>query len=251
MTENTIKRKKIGRPRKVRRKRKALYPPPSELPEPVISVFGVKNQVSTVSIEQATLEEVPEQGNNWLRQLAEVRYVTSQEFISVAELHKDPQFSHLSSQTLARWCAVDEWVDKRQKYFDAIKGQLEHRIGNALVRAQYEQMQELDAIAKDMKEKIRSGKVPPKSYEGMVKALLSLEQFRKVGRVQLADGLATSVVPGDQMTQPVSPELTTEEARGLAVEIMKMRQKKVRENLRESASGAEVETDIFDGSTLE
>lgn len=248
-------KKKPGRPKKkkVKRKRQAVYPPsalppPPMLKEPVTSVYGNTTYVST-----ATIEEGPKEAfsyttrNNWLKQLAEVQFVTSQEFISVDELAKQPKFNHLKPSTLHHWSAVDRWVEKRREYFDRLKFQLEQKIGTSLVRAQYEQLRDMDELAEDMKKKLRRGKIPVRSFEGLVKALLGVEEFRRADRIRLASAMVPESLDGEVIpSNQVVPDLSDEEARKLATEIMRLRQKKVREKLRESEP-----TDSDDGETLE
>ena len=229
-------KKKVGRPKskKVKRKRMALYPPPPMLKEPVMSVYGAKSYVSTATIEEAPKEEVTHsQRNKWLRQLAEVQFITSQDFISLPELAKDPKFSHLKPSTLGTWCAEDRWVDKRQDYFKRLKKQLEQKIGTALVRAQYEQLAEMDALAEDIKTKLREGTIPVRSFEGLVKALLGVEEFRRADRIRLASDMVPESLGGESLSEnQIVPDLSDDEARKLATEIMKLRQQKIRDKLK-------------------
>jgi hypothetical protein len=227
------KKKEPKAAKKPKRKKAALYPPPPMLREPVTSVYGAKTYVSTATIEEAPKEEVAySHRNKWLRQLAEVQFVTSQEFISLAELAKDPKFKHLKPTTLTHWSAEDCWFAKRQEYFERLKKQLEQKIGTALVRAQYDQLAEMDALAEDIKNKLRKGTIPVRSFEGLVKALLGVEEFRRADRIRLA----ADIIPESLDSQPLAenqivPDLSDEEARKLATEIMKLRQQKIRGKL--------------------
>jgi len=229
-------KKKVGRPKskKVKRKRMALYPPPPMLPEPVMSVYGAKTYVSTATIVEAPKEEVAyTKRNNWLRQLAEVQFITSQEFITLPELAKDPKFKHLHPGTLGNWCAEDLWIDKRKEYFARLKKQLEQKIGTALVRAQYEQLAEMDELAEDIKDKLRNGTIPVRSFEGLVKALLGVEEFRRADRIRLAGDMVPESLGGESLAEnQIVPDLSEEEARKLATEIMKLRQQKIRSKLK-------------------
>jgi len=219
--------------KKLKRKRMAAYPPPPMLQEPVTSVYGAKTYVSTTTIEEADNVKYRER-NNWLRQLAEVQYTTSQEFITVQELAKDPKFKNLKETTLLRWCAEDRWIDKRQEYFERLKEQLEQKIGTALVRAQYEQLAEMDELASEIKNKLRNNAVSPRSYEGLVKALLGVEEFRRADRIRLAGDMVPASLGGEETpVDQVVPDLSDDEARKLATEIMKLRQQKIRAKLTE------------------
>lgn len=229
-------KKKPGRPKtKVRRKQKAAYPPPPMLKEPVTSVYGNKTYVSTATIEEGPKEALTHRTRNyWLRQLAEVQYVTSQEFISISELANDPKFRHLTQAILARWSALDGWVEKRQEYFARLKAQLEQKIGNSLVRAQYAQLRDMDVLADDIKQRLRAGNIPVRSFEGLVKALLGVEEFRKTDRIRLASAMINEPLVGEAApSSQVVPDLSDEEARQVATEIMRLRQKKVRAKLNE------------------
>lgn len=204
------------------------------LKEPVTSVYGAKSYVSTATIEEAPKKDVPYvHRNNWLKQLAEVQYITSQEFITVPELAQDPKFKHLKVSTLHNWCAEDRWIDKRQEYFARLKKQLEQKIGTALVRAQYEQLAEMDELAEDIKDKLRNGSIPVKSFEGLVKALLGVEEFRRADRIRLASDMVPESLGGESLAEnQIVPDLSDEEARKLATEIMKLRQQKIRSKLK-------------------
>lgn len=234
------KKRKVGRPRKHHLQ---TFPKP-DMDQAILDALDIR---------AADGDDEGTRANVWLRQLAEIQYVTSQKFISVEQLHKDPKFKHLSLRIMHKWSSDYHWVDKRREYFERLKVQLERKIGNALVRAQYRQLRDLDELSEQMKSMLRANQVEPKSFEGLTQALLRVEEFRRAERVRLAGDVVNETMGnegGGGGVSKVVPDLSDDEARHVATEIMKLRQRKIREKLAAKNSVPDEELDE-DGEAVE
>jgi len=242
------KKRKVGRPRKQHYARK--FPVP-DVDEAIIKALDMD------SLETAEINgEGKGKGNVWLRKLAELQYVTSQKFVTLEQLNRDEKFKHLSQGTLQFWSIQDQWVEKRKEYFERLKVKLEQKIGNALVQAHYRQLRDLDEISEQMKNMLRRNVVAPKSFEGLVQALLHVEEFRRSERLRLAGDVVNNTVGGEGgggSANQITPDLSDDEARHIATEIMKLRQRKIREKLSVENKVADEDPDLVEdyGETVE
>ena len=235
------------------KKKKAAFPPPvppestgsnvapdpaTDFPvlrEPVQSVLGGVSQVRTVKIEPEDPDALPSRTNQWLRQLAETVYVTSPTPITILSLSRDPKFKDKAKlDALKYWSKRDHWVDKRVEYFSRIQSLLKEKIGTALVKAQFDQLEDMDRLSQDMYNKLDAAEV--KSYEGLVRALVTVEEFRKNERIRLAQAMVPDKLGGDSR-QPgtVVPQLSMAEAKRAAHAILKARHEETKAKIAADA----------------
>ena len=184
-----------------------------------------------VALTAATPRELEDgeilRGQTWLKQLAEVIYVTDKMGISLDDLAADPRFQGtISRMQIGRWAAEGLWVDKRRQFFDGLTATLKKRMGSALVQQQLRQMQSVEKIAADMEGQLSRSFLPVKSYESFANTYLNVLTYLDNAR----RAIAAEVMPGPGDHEhpalrggPV--EVTDQEAYAAATAILELRKK--------------------------
>lgn len=178
----------------------------------------------------ATPEEVP--GMLWLRNLASLRYTTSQEGISVQQLSKLEPFNLVSLVTLQRWSAEDSWVEARKAYHIGIKQRVESAIGNTMVRTRVAQLKTMTGMFEDACGKLDSSDTRVGTYEGLLMVIIRLADQLDKMREKISSELVPSSGIGVSAEQrPLKASLSEEEAREASKAVIRMRREQMRKKL--------------------
>lgn len=166
-----------------------------------------------------------------MRHSAALQYVTSMQGVSVRELNKVSPFDQVSQTTLERWATEDEWVRRRQQYFENIRADIESHIAKKMVKVRVEQLKKIDVQVETLFGQIDA--VPPKSKEGLITALVRLLEAGDSMREKLAQEVVPVHLGGvRQKTLPLTPQLSEEEARDAALAILRRRRTIVRAKVK-------------------
>ena len=204
--------------------------PPTKKP----STFGVRPRTRATEITGVTEDEVP--GAAWLRYAAGSEYITNFAGLSIRELAKRSPFDQVSPASLTRWAVEDEWVRRRQQYFQTITHEAEKRLQEKLIRARVDQLSKMEDIAIQMADEILSGIVQAKSKEGMVTALVRLLESSEAMREKLAAQVVPAYLGGvQQETLPLTPHLSNEETRAAVTAVLQQRRLQTRQRIAADA----------------
>lgn len=151
-----------------------------------------------------------------LRFAAKLAYVTSLTSVSIKRLSETPPFDRVSFGELHRWSSEDKWVVEREKYRRKIEKKLLNRLSTEHLDSIVEQLKNADDLAKTMHTMLKNDCVVPKSFEGMVNALMKLEDFRFSTREKVAQLLSNHIqeIDEDEETlfdQVMTPKVTYNE----------------------------------------
>ena len=198
----------------------------------------MKDRSKTTTITSAEKGEV--ESVNWMRQSAATEYVTSLKGISVRELSKIPPYNRLTPGTLARWCVEDGWVERRQKYFQEVRSEIEALISEKLIQTRVNQLEKMEDIAEQLSDEILTNKVESKSKEGLVTAMVRLLEAQDHIREKLAKEVVPAHLGGvQQETLPMTPEITNEEARVGVKAILQRRRTHARQRTQQEREAKE------------
>jgi hypothetical protein len=212
------------------KKRKA---PPKRTPVPPKKGKGNKR---ASSIRVATPAEVA--NLVWLRRVAEVTYVTSEQPLALTALAQDPMIKgNVSLQTLTNWCGQDNWVEQRENYFKGLSNVLKNKIATTTLEARYKMWQKIQKLIEKIFKKLEEDAVEAKSYEGLVAALVKVialydDFMEKIGKEIVPENLAGATSPTVAGSRP-TPRLTSEEATEMAMTLVKRRQQEHLASLKE------------------
>lgn len=197
-------------------------PPPAKK-EPETNQFGSTTQVSTVEIVPVSLEE--SEGNEWLRRLAEVSYVTSQKAITVNTLwDRYPYKNKVSFRTMQDWCREDGWVEQREQYYRGLEEQIKRKMASAQVQSSMRLLKYLDSMFGNIIKKLDENEVEPGTYEGMVGAALKVSKTIDEIRSKVSSELVPDrTASPEDMSKNVIPVLTEDEARKAALAVIQSR----------------------------
>lgn len=167
-----------------------------------------------------------------MRHTAALQYVTSRQGISIRELAKTVPFNQLYPATLERWSAEDNWVQRRQKYFQEIRGEIETRIAEKLIQTRVKQLESMDMLFETLMVDITTTNA--KTKEGIVTAAVRVLEASDTIR----DKLSKEVVPEHlggvhREGMPVTPTLTDVEARAAAKAVIQKRREQARAGMAE------------------
>lgn len=224
-------------PKRKRRKNAAVAPPPAGV-DPY-RALAEKVEPRTEESKRKKGRKSKDEGLELLRHLAEIKYTTDPKGISLKGMASTEPFCEVSHKTLSQWCAADDWVDKRQEYFDGIRDGIKKKLGKRLIKISVDQLKNLDSISKTVYRNIKSSE--PKSMEGMVAAYTNVVKTSN----ELRDRIAQEIVPGQlggpaEAGSQITPKLNEEEARAAALAIMHVRRVKIR---AESDEGDDAKSD--------
>ena len=151
--------------------------------------------------------------------------------ISVRELQKQPPFDQVSVVTMERWCNEDEWVRRRQQYFERIRADIESRIAEKMVQTRIEQLKQIDRQVEQVFTEVDG--VKAKSKEGLLTALVRLLEAGDGIREKLSKEVVPAHLGGvPQETIPLTPTLSEEEAREAARAVLQRRRMATRSRAR-------------------
>ena len=142
-------------------------------------------------------EEEPEESikvarrNGPSRIEAGLAYMTDPNCGSIEKLSQDPRFMHVNKRTLERWASDDGWVKKREDFLNKWAKRAKEKLGSALCKVRQAELNQLLEIQMIGMEKIRDELCLPKSWEGVVKAVV--EANRRIEEVSTA--IADEVMP--------------------------------------------------------
>lgn len=222
-------------------------PIPKPIEEKEESLFedaeNPNDKIRKIEENAAEQEEV-----KWLRRLAGTKYITSQDPITVLKLSEDPEFKNkVSIRSLNRWCANDNWVEERRKYFDRLEAGIRRQIEKKAIKATIDQLQEYDQRINKLVEKIDT-EAEPGTYEGLLSVYVKMVKEREI----LREKVIKDVVPEGfaEMGLPNSPQLVPSfdlaEAREAALFLIRRRQKLAKQKMLEAKQEA-----TKNGETLE
>jgi len=137
---------------------------------------------------------------------------------------EDPEFAAVSITTLERWCAEDQWVDQRVRYFESLKKGMESKLGENLVNERVKTLEEINSLMTNALNKLSSNIVEPNSFEGLMSAVVRIAEFRE----KLLDKIMGSIGPmevGGEVKNPsrARPKLTVDEIRDMAKVVLQKR----------------------------
>lgn len=205
----------------------------------VPNVFGVKSRSRAVQPSPCRRGDLEEgTGFEWMRFAAATEYVTNLRGISIRDLSKQSPFDTASTGTLERWSIEDEWVPRRQRFFQEITAEAEKRLQEKVIRARVNQLAKMEAIAGDMADEILTGELAAKSKEGMVSALVRLLESSENLRGKIAEQVVPTHLGGvEQETMPMTPKLTDAEARAAATAVLHQRRLETRQRVKAGTLG--------------
>jgi len=173
----------------------------------------------------------------WLRKVAELIYVTSQEAITIKNLAKLPEFEgRVHFNTIGEWCREDRWVEKRELYYNELQERIKEQILTSQVKSRVNQLQHMDGIFSDILHKLAKGEAEPGTYEGMVGAAVKVSKEMD----ELRDKISREIIPqrinqmlGSKEETPIEPEVSLEEARAGAMAIIEKRRQAAKKQAEE------------------
>lgn len=169
------------------------------------------------------------QARDRVRREAAILFCTDPEGLTVADLHEDPRFRHIPLKTLQQWCTADGWVERRQSIFDNWRRQVEDRLGSEMAKGRIQEIRELHKIRRMALQKLEGPDVQVKSWEGVVRSLLEVNERLE----QLATSVSKELLPG----QPhgaiggqgaMRSDLSIDEVRAATKEILRLRRESIR-----------------------
>lgn len=158
------------------------------------------SKVATIGFEKP----IDELANSSLRSLAKIKYVTSQSGITLMQLSKEYPFDKLAYTTLHNWSKADNWVEARKQYKASLEEKVFQKLGQSHAQAITDQLEGLDNISDNMYRMLTEelGVAQVNSYEGMVNALVKLENFRFAARKEIAEIIKGIVGDGKENSSP-------------------------------------------------
>lgn len=163
---------------------------------------------------------------NYTRNLAKIVYVTAPDNVSISDVwDMGPPYNTVHINTLSRWSYEDGWVEAREEYRSNLEKKILDKLSKSHAKAITEQLSSLDTVADQLYELINNRTIIPKSLEGMVNALIKLEQFRFNARVGIQNVL------GDNVSEAImcmdDTEIDKDTLMSLAVALVKKKQENV------------------------
>lgn len=177
-----------------------------------------------------------QQTMQWLRFSAGLYYTTDFQGTTVEKMAKHPIYGAVKLTTLRTWCAEDRWVTRRSQNLERWREAIERKIASEIVKARQDQLERLRAIFDKTAKKLEDDVVEPKSYEGLMQALVKLaslmdEWNEKLGRAIIPDMPIATPTEASIAAPQTKPQLTDAEARESAKVIMSMRRQRLRESI--------------------
>jgi len=172
-------------------------------------------------------ENVSSLSLDYLRLAAETYYVTDLNGITVPELSDLPQFHSLPLHKLMIWHKNGGWAEKRLAFQEKCSRRVQEAVSNKLVKLRLEQMDKIKELCDDIWAKIKDPDAPIKvlSYEGIVKTYLqaveTMEKLRDSVTIAIGD---KTVHPDTETRNNPDIQISSDEARDLATELIKRRQ---------------------------
>lgn len=149
-----------------------------------------KEHVATLDLD-IPLKEVSSGG---LRFLAKMAYVTSMKSISIEKLQDtEPFVGRVAQGVMYRWSKEDNWPKCREDYRRKIEKKILDKLSDAHIKAISDQLEMADSLSAKMYGVLHNDWVVPKTFEGMVQALMNLEKFRFEARKEVASLLASQI----------------------------------------------------------
>lgn len=240
-----------------KRKRKARKPPPHQggavldstkvptvPPDPEIAI--AKACRKTVGAPGKSSLEPPPQSetNQYIRFAAGLYYTTHIRGTTIEQMSKHPLYGRVSYSTLESWSKKDRWGERRQENMRRWREALESTIGSELLKARVKNLAKLRNIFDKVVEKLEAeNPVEAKSYEGLVKALVSLADLidghqTKVGQELVPGVMAVATAEASESGDPrITASLSSDEARMATKAILEDRRRKLRQKqMMESAA---------------
>lgn len=144
-----------------------------------------------------------------LRFAARLAYVTSLTSISVQKLSETPPFDRISYGELHRWSAEDKWASERDKYRRKIEKKLLNKLSTEHLESIVKQLKNADKLSETMHTMLKDNFIAPKSFEGMVNALMKLEEFRFSTREKVAQLLSNHIQTIDEDEETLFDKVMT------------------------------------------
>lgn len=167
----------------------------------------------------------------------EVQYVSTD--FSLAQLiEREPLASSgINLRRVEAWCKQGGWVAQRTTFQKKWRDKILEEMGQEIADARRRDLRSLMAIQTDAVNKIRSGALEAKSYEGLIGAIVRLAKVVDDIQVKMLGDLpppssVTSAAPADIPT----PQLTLDEALAAAKMLIAMRRRKIRDELAAEAA---------------
>lgn len=178
----------------------------------------------------------------WAREQAGLLYITSPDPPSIKKMAEDPQWG-VKFATLQTWSIQDEWVKRRNEFFDRIADKVKAQISERLVQGRIEALEVMTGMLEtsltEFGQKDEDGnlKLKARSFEGMVSAIVKLQMFVE----DLRDRIAERATPSDLGSATVESDTTTltpDEAKHVAKALMEKRRDDVRKQLQAGIDNA-------------
>lgn len=121
--------------------------------------------------------------NAHLRLEAAVSYIVDPSCSTVANMAKNEKFEGLvAASTLERWRRSDRWDHYRRKFFTAFLTEMTRAAGDEMISAKREELRQFRRLRDLAMAKATDPDVMPKSWEGVVRALVDIsDRIDKIG----------------------------------------------------------------------
>lgn len=173
-----------------------------------------------------------------LRRLAGTLYITDVVYYrSTQQLADLEMFADIPPSVIADWCQKDKWVEQRRKFEALVKQRAEKQIADKLVLERREEIKKAHKLYNDAVDILqKKGRPEPKTYEGMVTAVVRLGQYLETMRSEVLGDLdifaPPPVVEGEpeaDAVHKVPPKLSVREAQAAIDAILEVRRTEQRE----------------------
>lgn len=213
---------------------------PVQAVDPEAAVKAVPAAMGIAPPPPEVSERVVEQ---YRRLFAGTLFVQAWHGCTVSDLAVHPALKDVPLKTLHFWSTADRWADRRKVYIRSISDDVEKKMARAQVSARLVQLEGLQELHGEALNKLRVAE--PKSYEGVLQAIVSLSKQIEALRATILSEVQSSVVPKEQAEAVQDEdgvpsgmeldELTDDEAHEAAMAVLAQR----RERQLSGGGGAE------------
>lgn len=204
---------------------------PTDKPAVIATKTGVKRKaVKKTKRKTKAKKKMPKspgrpkgQGNETgTRQRAMIVYTTDPTGITKEQLRKLPAFQHLSRRQLEDWSMRDGWSEHRKTVLEGWQKRAEQVIGSEICQQRLLEVRELRDIQRMAIGMLKGNIVEVKSWEGLLKAALSLNERLE----RLSGSVVNELIPRQQQdntTPELKSSLTDEEQKAAIAAVLGVR----------------------------
>ena len=192
--------------------------------------------------DSASIDLTDVDSQRYCRMLAGERYIHDVRGLSIRELLKIPEFSHVSSVNAERWCRKDAWVEKRRALHEEMRNRVTKALITEMTQERIDHLRKLlslrnafDDVGMLVNDKGNiEFKLQPRSLESWMTAKVKLDEhiskIQTTVAAEIPQMTAEALVSTDRSSHlPLSlkPRLTEEESLDLA---LRLRDKRMHED---------------------